>query len=77
MIIKTLKLIEKQTGLKIKLCPHFNGIKTHNGKKYFNIILNEKISESKEFDKIKRFAKKYKTIDIEPNGLKRLSIFPI
>lgn len=76
MIKKTLKLIKEQTGLDLKLCPDFTGIKQHKGQKYFNVVLKERTSESKEFDKLKQFANKYKLIDIEPNGLTRVAIFP-
>lgn len=47
MIQKTLKLIKEQTGLDLKLCPDFTGIKQHKGQKYFNVILKERTSESK------------------------------
>jgi len=76
MIQKTLKLIKEQTGLDLKLCPDFTGIKQHKCQKYFNVVLKERTSESKEFDKLKKFANKYKLIDIEPNGLTRVAIFP-
>lgn len=76
MIQKTLKLIKDQTGLNLKLCPDFKGIKQHRGKKYFNVVLKDRTSESKEFDKLKKFANKYKLIDVEPNGLTRVAIFP-
>ena len=75
MIQKTLKLIKEQTGLDLKLCPDFTGIKEHNGRKYFNVILSQRTSESKEYDKLKRFADKYKLILVEPNGLTRVAIF--
>jgi hypothetical protein len=38
-IPETLETIKEQTGLVLNLCDHFTGIKEHNGKKYFNIIL--------------------------------------
>ena len=76
MIQKTLKLIKEQTGLDLKLCPDFTGIKQHKGQKYFNVVLKERTSESKEFDKLKKFDNKYNAIDIEPNGLTRVAIFP-
>jgi hypothetical protein len=76
MIQKTLKLIKEQTSLQLILCPDFTGIKQHKGQKYFNVVLNDRTSESKEFDKLKKFANKYNLIDIEPNGLTRVAIFP-
>jgi hypothetical protein len=77
MIQKTLKLIKEQTGLSLELCPDFTGIKQDKGKKYFNVVLKERTSQSKEFDKLEKFAKKHKLIDIEPNGLRRVAIFPL
>lgn len=74
MIAGILELIKKQTGIELQLCDYFAGIKEHNGKKYFNVILKERNSESKEFELLKRFSKQYKIIDIEPNGLNRLAI---
>lgn len=75
MIEATLKYIEEQTGLKLMLCDYFKGVQELVGKPYFNVVLNEQTSESKDFDKLKRFAEKYKTIRIEPNGVKRVAIF--
>jgi len=71
----TLELIKEQTGLNLKLCNYFTGIKEHNGRNYFNVILYQITSESKEYDILKRFADKYKYISVEPNGFKRLAIF--
>lgn len=69
-----LDLIKEQTGLELELCDYFTGIKEHNGRKYFNVILSQRTSESKEYDKLKRFADKYKLILVEPNGLKRAAV---
>ena len=74
-ISETLDLIKKQTGLTLELCDYFTGIKKHNERKYFNVILSQRTSESKEYDILKRFADKYKLISVEPNGLNRISIF--
>jgi hypothetical protein len=76
-ISETLALIKEQTGLNIKLCEYFSGIRESNGEKYFNAVLDERTSESKDFDTLERFCKKYKTLKIEPNGLKRIAIFQI
>ena len=70
-----LKLIKEQTGLKLELCDYFTGTKEHNGRKYFNVILPQRTSESKDYDTLKRFADKYKIISVEPNGLNRVAIF--
>lgn len=74
-IPETLELIKEQTGLKLELCDYFTGIKEHNGRRYFNVILSQRTSESKEYEKLKRFADKYKLISVEPNGLKRVAVF--
>lgn len=74
-IPETLELIKEQTGLKLELCDYFTGIKEHNGRKYFNIILRQRVSESKEYYILKRFADKYKMISVEPNGLNRVAVF--
>ena len=75
LISNTLKMIKDQIGLDLKLDDHFSGIQYHKGKKYFNVILDEKNSESEQYNKLERFSKKYGLIDVEPNGVKRVSIF--
>jgi len=72
----TLLLIEEQTGLKLTLCDFFTGIRTVGSKKYFNVILAHRTSESKEFDTLNRFSKKSGLISVEPNGVKRIAVFP-
>ena len=74
-IKETLNLIQKQIGLNLVLCNYFTGIRFFNNKPYFNVVLKNSISESKDYEKLKRWSVKYKTIKIENNGLKRLSIF--
>ena len=74
-IPETLELIKEQTGLNLELCDYFTGIKEHNKRKYFNVILPQRTSESKEYGILKRFADKYKLISVEPNGLKRVAVF--
>ena len=73
-IHETLQLIKDQTGLRLELCDYFTGIKEHNGRKYFNVLLSQRTSESKEYDILKRFADKYKLISVEPNGLNRVAV---
>lgn len=76
MNIESIKqLIKEQIGLELQLCDYFTGVKEHNGKKYFNAILSQATSESKEYDMLKRFADKYKLISVQPNGFKRVAIF--
>lgn len=74
-ISEVLDYLKKQIGIDLKPCEHFKGIQTYNGRKYFNVVLSERISESKEFEKLKRFEKKYKILTFEPNGVDRVSVF--
>ena len=75
LIKETLALIKDQTGLRLELCDYFTGINHSKGKSSFNVILKERISESLEYDKLEKWAKKYNKIQIEPNGLNRVAIF--
>ena len=77
MIQKTLQLIKDNTGLELTLCDYFTGIKESPKGKYFNIILNDKTCESLDYICLQRFSEKYGLIKIEPNGVKRVAIFPI
>ena len=77
MIQKTLQLIKDNTGLVLTLCDYFTGIKESPKGKYFNIILNDKTCESLDYVSLQRFSEKYGLIRIEPNGVKRVAIFPI
>lgn len=75
MIKETLNYIKEQTGLNLTTCDYFTEIGELNGKKYFNVVLNKNTSESEEYNTLEKFANKYKTIKIEPNGVKRVAIF--
>ena len=72
---ETLTLIEEQIGLRLDLCDHFTGIRFMDNKPYFNVVLKDKVSESLDYDKLKRWSDKYNTFKVENNGLKRLAIF--
>ena len=74
-IPEILELIKEQTGLELELCDYFTGVKKHKGRKYFNVILSQRTSESKEYEELERFADKYKLISVEPNGVNRVAIF--
>jgi len=71
----TLKLIKEQTGLELKLCSYFTGLRKHNKKEYFNVELPKNTSESIEYKILKRYSEKYNIISVEPNGAKRLAIY--
>lgn len=74
MITETLNFIEEQIGLKLGLCDYFTGIELSGEKKYFNVLLSERTSESKDYVKLIKLSKK-SHLNVEPNGLKRVAIF--
>lgn len=74
IINETLLLIKEQTGLSLKLCDYFTGIRTFKGRKYFNVLLDDRLSNSNEYLILERFAKKYGLISLEANGVKRVAI---
>lgn len=66
--------IKEQIGVELTPCDHFTGIKKLHGRKYFNAILKERCSESKDFDKLLFYQEKL-GIKVEQCGLNRVSIF--
>lgn len=74
IIIETLKMLKEQTGLELQLCPDFPGLKKKFGKKGFNVLLKKPIFDSDEYELLLRFANKYKTIELSPNGSNRVLI---
>lgn len=66
--------IQEQTGLKLKIDSD-SGVKTMKREKYFNVLLDQRVSESEDYPQLEGFANKYKTIRVEPNGHKRVAIF--
>lgn len=74
LINETLLLIKEQTGLNLTLCDYFTGLKEYRGHKYFNVVLKERLSESKEYLILERFSKNFGLISIEPNGVRRVAI---
>ena len=73
-IDKTLTLIEEQIGLRLELCDHFTGIRYFNDKPYFNVVFKDRLNCSLDYVQLIRWSNKYKTINVERNGLKRASI---
>ena len=71
----TLELIKEQTGIEVKLCDHFKGINMHNGRRYFNVALSEMVSDSLDYTILCDFARNYKLISVEPNGVKRVAVY--
>jgi hypothetical protein len=74
-IESVIKLIKEQIGVELELCDHFTGLRDSQLGKHFNVVLKDRISESQDYIKLERFCKKYGCFKIEPNGLKRVSIF--
>lgn len=75
-INKMLDLIEAQTGLKLTLCNHFTGLRSNGEKPYFNVIVRDRVCQSKEFAKLVRFSNSTELITVEPNGVNRIAIYP-
>jgi len=68
--------IEAQTGLSLSPCDFFSGLQLHNGETYFNFLLSERYSESREVFNLERLAKNSAFVyRIEPNGMSRVAIF--
>lgn len=71
-----LDLIKKQTGLVLQEDAHFSGVRSLRGENYFNVELDQRVSESREFAILERLAQGSKTITrVEPNGLSRVAVF--
>lgn len=75
LIENSLKHIKEQTGLSLCLCNYFTGLRNHNGRRLFNVVLKDKVCESLEYEILERFSRKYKTFDLEQSGVRRVSIF--
>lgn len=67
--------IKEQVGIDLTLCEDFAGIHWHKNKRYFNVITEEPVHESKVYDALLRLTKKGVISSVEPNGVKRLAIF--
>jgi hypothetical protein len=76
MIAETLELIKHHTGLQLELCDYFTGVQKSYHGNYFNVILKDPLFTSLEHTILERFADQYGLIQVEPNGYKRLAIFP-
>ena len=77
MNIETLQtFIKKQAGIELEPCDYFTGLQKHKGKKYYNFLLNEKVSESQDFLRLQRIAQNGNLIHaVEPNGVNRVAVF--
>ena len=76
MIAKTLELIKHHTGIELQLCDYFTGVQKSYHGSYFNVILKDPLFASRDHTILERFANQYGLIKVEPNGYKRLAIFP-
>lgn len=77
LIQNTLSEIKAQTGLELKLCDYFTGVRKNANGKYFNVLLNDSLELSNEYTQLCRYAEKYKSIKLGHNGVRRVSIFPV
>ena len=75
LIENKLHEIKEQIGVYLTPCDYFKGIQINNNKKYFNIILEDNISESNLYCKLLKLIEKGIISKVEPNGYKRLAIF--
>ncbi len=68
--------IEEQTGLILTPCDSFSGLKQHQGRSYYNFLVNDRFSESQEVLQLLRLADTSSRVyKIESNGLNRVAIF--
>ena len=75
-IAALLRFIKVYSGLTLHADEYFNGIKTRKGKKYFNVELQQRISESIEFQQLERLSSNSGIITrVDPNGFRRVAIF--
>lgn len=73
-IESTLKLIEAQIGLKLKLENDRAILKRRRGRKYFNVIMSTDLF-SAEYARLESFAIRYGIISLEINGHNKVAIF--
>ena len=66
----------KKNGVELEPCPDFEGVRTLNGKPYFNVLTGERHWCSLKLAQLERLSNQYKTFTLEENGLERLAIFP-
>lgn len=66
----------KHAGLNLETCKDFSGLQKHRGETYYNFLLNEKVSESREFFQLERLVSDSNIVyRVEPNGLNRVAVF--
>lgn len=75
LIINKVQEIKEFTGLQLTPCNYFNGLLELNGVKYFNVIIETRISESNIYDKLINIIPFNIISKVEPNGANRLAIF--
>lgn len=73
-VIKLVDTIHKLTGVVVSECDHFAGIKEFGGKKGFNVLFNDRLSESKDYNLVLSMCEKSNLFKIHQNGLKRCLI---
>lgn len=73
LIKKLTNFMEKQTGIKFPPDDYFTGIKTHQGKKYFNVDLSK--NPKHEVNLRRLVLSPGPIIDVELNGVYRFAVF--
>lgn len=72
-IDNTLKYIEEQIGLKLKLYSEYETYKW-KGKTYFYVYVKDSIWTSDEYSKLESYSKIYNKINVMQSGYKRAGI---
>ena len=67
--------IKKFSGVELVADDYFKGIYEANGKKYFNVEIKDRVSESNIISKLQGAIKSKVISKVEPNGVKRLAIY--
>lgn len=75
LIEGVLGTIKEQIGLELEPCPYFKGVYYYMGRRYFNVELKERCSESQDYVKLQRWANAYEMVKLEPNGVNRVAVF--
>jgi hypothetical protein len=71
---QVIEFLNIQTGLNLTPDDHFSGIRYQGTRKYANVLLQERVTESQTFLALESFANTF--LDgVEPNGLYRVAVF--
>ena len=70
-----IKEIKDIYGIVLTADDYFTGIRKHNGKEYFNVIIEGRVSESNVLNRLKKAVSQNVISSAEPGGVNRISIF--